>query len=107
MSDMTLEEKCREFLKGCSNTTRGEPGDCPECTNTFLRAVAEEYLPGYGTEPEQPHRFLAIAENGTPIASGAEPKAVQDRAQDYAEAHKGQYVHLYQHAMSLRCSDGD
>lgn len=54
-----------------------------------------------------PVRFIAKNEAGETVVSGTDPQSVQELAQDYAEAHKGEYVHLYQHAMSLRCSDGD
>lgn len=104
MSDMTLADICREFLKACSVAPAG---DCAECTDAFKDAILKQLLRPGGLGPDQPDRFLAMTEHGVPFASGGEPQVVQNMAQDYAEAHKGEYVHLYQHAMSLRCADGD
>jgi tRNA U34 5-carboxymethylaminomethyl modifying enzyme MnmG/GidA len=33
------ERACKEFLKGCSNTTTGYPERCPDCLNAFINAI--------------------------------------------------------------------
>lgn len=55
----------------------------------------------------QPDRFLVKFPDGTEFSSN-DPKEVQDRAEEYAESHLGEYVHLFQHAYSFKGErDGD
>ena len=38
----SLEELCHIWLRGCPNSSPGNPGECGGCTDAFLKALAEK-----------------------------------------------------------------
>lgn len=52
-----------------------------------------------------PMRFMSRLDDGSVLTESNDPQEVQRAAEEHAEAHPDQAVHLYQHVFSVKRSD--